>query len=328
MDSGDTLVVGMGATTQDVVLSASVAAGATSLSITSVTPTADFAVGTPVTDLTTPGANLDGSVWTVTRGAEGTTPVTHGSGFTVNNVVTAGSIPNNLVAPLELPATTSDPLTTQGGNTLDDGSGNAVVNGDLTIDTATIETEWRNPPGQTFGKISLSLANITGQNGILLKQTSVNPVDIETVTTHPGDVVTSIRHEPRPGFTIGPAIPEIQVGPPGAAWVGISSAGLFSVSHVNPNPALPALPTNPPVSGTVYQNTTGGPILIAVPVTGGSVADTAQWALGSTDTPADWGGADTVAIDEVKTIHLTVPNGWYWSLTTGATIGTADVLGS
>ena len=31
--------------------------------------------------------------------------------------------PNNLVAPLVLPATTAGPLTTQGGNTLDDGSG-------------------------------------------------------------------------------------------------------------------------------------------------------------------------------------------------------------
>ena len=114
-------------------------------------------------------------------------------------------------------------------------------------------------------------------------------------------------------------------GPPDMVYgLVITRAG----AHINPYFSTPALSTNPPVSGTVYQNTTGGPIQIALPVTGGTAADTAQWALGSTDTPGDWGGADTVAASEVKTLHLTVPNDWYWSITTGATIGTADVLGS
>lgn len=92
MNSGDSLVVGVGATTQDVELSDAAAAGATSLSITSVTPSADFAVGTPVTDLTTPGANLDGTTWSVIRGVEGTTPVAHTAGFTVQAVATAGGL--------------------------------------------------------------------------------------------------------------------------------------------------------------------------------------------------------------------------------------------
>lgn len=34
--------------------------------------------------------NVDGTTWTVTRGAEGTTPVAHTSGFTIQQVVTAG----------------------------------------------------------------------------------------------------------------------------------------------------------------------------------------------------------------------------------------------
>jgi len=92
MVSGDTLVVGVGATTQNVVLSAAAAAGATSLTITSVTPTADFAVGSPVADVTTPGANVGGTTWGVTRGAEGTVPVAHIAGFTVQNVATAGGM--------------------------------------------------------------------------------------------------------------------------------------------------------------------------------------------------------------------------------------------
>jgi hypothetical protein len=33
--------------------------------------------------------NVSGTTWTVTRGAESTTPVAHGANFTVQNVVTA-----------------------------------------------------------------------------------------------------------------------------------------------------------------------------------------------------------------------------------------------
>jgi hypothetical protein len=106
------------------------------------------------------------------------------------------------------------------------------------------------------------------------------------------------------------------------------SGGMDIAGHLNPTYVVATIPTNPPVSGTVYQNTTGGPIQIALPVTGGSVANTAQFALGSSSSPGTWGGDDTIAIDELKTLHLHVPNGWYWSITTGATIGTASVLGS
>lgn len=177
-----------------------------------------------------------------------------GAGVSVN--------PGNteLTAPLELPAEPGKPLTTQGGNTLDDGSGTVSIGG--------------------------------GGNAL---------------------------NVPNGNATVG-----------GTAYVGTVSCGgdVAAEGHINPGYAAAALPTNPPASGTVYQNTTGGPIQIALPVTGGTAADTAQWALGSTDTPGDWGGADTVAASEVKTLHLTVPNDWYWSITTGATIGTADVLGS
>jgi hypothetical protein len=36
--------------------------------------------------------NVSGTTWTVTRGAEGTTPVVHASGFTVQNVITAAAL--------------------------------------------------------------------------------------------------------------------------------------------------------------------------------------------------------------------------------------------
>jgi len=43
--------------------------------------------------------NVSGSTWTVTRGAEGTTPVAHASGFAVIQVVTAAGLDNLLQGP-------------------------------------------------------------------------------------------------------------------------------------------------------------------------------------------------------------------------------------
>ena len=99
--------------------------------------------------------------------------------------------------------------------------------------------------------------------------------------------------------------------------------------HVNATPTTPTLSANPPVSGTVYQNTTGGPIIIVIPITATAVGGSAQLALGSTSSPADWGGAEQIGVSgELHNVQLLVPNGWYWSVTTtNATIGTASVLG-
>jgi hypothetical protein len=161
-----------------------------------------------------------------------------------------------LTAPLELPATTADPLTTQGGSTLDYYGG---------------------APGNAY-------------------------------------------------FTY------LDVGSYQPGGSPAEFAGPLSALHINPNPTTPALPTNPPVSGDVYQNLSGGPIRIKVPVTGGTAAGTVQWALGSASAPPNWGGAETIAISQVKNLDIDVPNGWYWSLTCGGTtaptIGTASVLGS
>ena len=99
--------------------------------------------------------------------------------------------------------------------------------------------------------------------------------------------------------------------------------------HFLPNITQPALPANPPVSGTVYQNTTGGTIKIKIPITATAVGGSAQLALGSTATPPDWGGPEDIGVSgEVHNVELDVPNDWYWSVTVAsATIGTASVLG-
>ncbi len=86
-----------------------------------------------------------------------------------------------------------------------------------------------------------------------------------------------------------------------------------------------------PVSGTVYQNTSGKNLFILLPVTGVTAATTAQLALGSTSSPAAFGGAVTVAVGAVLNLVLLVPINWYWSLTAGTaadlTIGTPSAIG-
>ncbi|MHB1472477.1 MAG: hypothetical protein ACYCV4_02440 [Dermatophilaceae bacterium] len=176
--------------------------------------------------------------------------------------------------PLPLPATTANPLKTQGGNMLDDGSGN------ISLDSSAI----------------LRLGGV-GQNSssVLLTPTAPNTVAVGN----------------------------------GAGGSGNVSAGNIAANHLNAVPTTPALPANPPVSGTVYQNTTGGPILLKIPVTATAIGGSAQLALGSTNAPAAWGGAEQIGVSgELHNVDLLVPNGWYWSITAvSATIGTASVLG-
>lgn len=98
-------------------------------------------------------------------------------------------------------------------------------------------------------------------------------------------------------------------------------------NHLLPKWTAPSIAANPLVSGTVYQNTTGGPIILVVPVTG-TAATTAQAAIGPTSTPVAYGGAATVALNALVNVQMIVPQDYYYSLTaSGATIGTASVLG-
>lgn len=62
---------------------------------------ADIATGYPTEKMLVticPGGTSAGQSWTVTRGADGTTPIAHTSGFTVQQVVTAGTLKGLLQA--------------------------------------------------------------------------------------------------------------------------------------------------------------------------------------------------------------------------------------
>ena len=83
--------------------------------------------------------NVSGSTWTVTRGAESTTPVAHSAGFTVQQVVTAGALGSFAQAGLgDLGGSGDDPQvvsthlasplpTTQGGTGQDAASSSALL---------------------------------------------------------------------------------------------------------------------------------------------------------------------------------------------------------
>jgi hypothetical protein len=86
VSSGGTGAASPGATeTWTVASSAQFGAAATGVSQFHV---ADQAAPTEIIAVT----NVSGTTWTVTRGAEGTTPVTHSAGFTVYQVVSAGAL--------------------------------------------------------------------------------------------------------------------------------------------------------------------------------------------------------------------------------------------
>jgi hypothetical protein len=115
----------------------------------------------------------------------------------------------------------------------------------------------------------------------------------------------------------------------GPAGIGINGSttvtgNLGITGFLNPAYTQPAVTT--PVSGTVYQNTTGGTLELTVGVDF-TVAGTVQWALGDTSAPPAFGPAESGAVGTLCT-RIRIPSGWYYSLTiTGtATIGAPSVL--
>jgi hypothetical protein len=96
--------------------------------------------------------------------------------------------------------------------------------------------------------------------------------------------------------------------------------------------STPTLSANPPVSGTVYQNTNPYAIEIDLPVYA-STSGTAGYvtvAKGSTDTPTaianQYVSGDTSSTS-TQIIRLRVPAGWYYEFTaSGVTFGTASVF--
>ena len=131
--------------------------------------------------------------------------------------------------------------------------------------------------------------------------------------------------------------------------VGISNNAGLTMNIVNPDtvyahfkfvsltssapyisfPYTPTLSANPPVSGTVYQNTNPYAIEIDLPVyaTTSGTAGYVTIAKGSTDTPTAIGNqyvSGDTSSTATQIIRVRVPAGWYYEFTgSGVTFGTA-----
>lgn len=155
-------------------------------------------------------------------------------------------IDNELTAPLELPAEPGKPLTTQGGNTLDDGSGSATV-ADLTIPFATgysvtTPESWTSVSGEGSVEGAVVYTNPAGQLAFYMEGDSGNYVpigDIESKTNN--DYGIKLRLDVRPeannsglrGLVGGPQW-YILGNNNGTLWIGPGSdaSGNFSASTV------------------------------------------------------------------------------------------------
>ena len=177
-------------------------------------------------------------------------------------------------------------------------------------------------------------------------------VQEQIVSVTPGAVGLLVQTPPQTAVGSGAGIAVMSSGNGGAAeywtmWMsgalaftpGLGTGG--QVFLINTNGTLGCLSTgvnlgytpassNPTItSGTVYQNTTSRYVFLYIPVTYSpttTAAATAAFALGASSTPAtiftnsEPAGVTTGRVD---TLTLSIPPGWYYSVTvTNATIGT------
>lgn len=107
-----------------------------------------------------------------------------------------------------------------------------------------------------------------------------------------------------------------------------------SIISTTPSPATATISTNPPVSGTTYQNTNLNNIRLKIPITyNPTTTAAATLATGisptsppTTSTKVSIPAGLTAADGQILTYDIVIPAGWYYELVaTNAVIGTAEV---
>ena len=129
-------------------------------------------------------------------------------------------------------------------------------------------------------------------------------------------------------------VPFYELGSGGVNPVMSSVKNVFNIGTgtITMPPTSITLPANPPISGTVYQNTNPYDIEIDLPVyaTTAGTAGYVTVAKGSTSTPTAIGNQfvnGSTSSTSVDIIRLRVPAGWYYEFTaSGVTFGTASVF--
>ena len=113
------------------------------------------------------------------------------------------------------------------------------------------------------------------------------------------------------------------------SWSNPVVGNLIFSKNVNAPLPVAALSTNPPVSGTVYQNTNPYDIEIDLPVyaTTAGTAGSIQILKGPTSTPVAIATEYVNGATSATAVHLVkvrIPAGWYYEfIATSVTIGTA-----
>ena len=278
-------------------------------------------------------------------------PLQVGTLSTTGNASVAGELSANSLS-VTGSAVVGGPISSAGASingTLST-TGNASVGGELTTDTLNVTTS-----AVVGGTISSNGASINGAVAIDppygfvgdILALEVNGVSKVTVDQS-GNLVaagTVQGADATPGTQ--DLVPISQADTRYAAIAG-SASQTFEAADASPatQEVLPisqadgryaalagSLSTSSPVSGTVYQNGTGQPLTIILPVTYSpttTAAATMTPALGSTSTPGSLPAESEPAglvTGRVRSYVLRVPAGWYYSFTAvNATLGTAQLI--
>lgn len=173
--------------------------------------------------------------------------------------------------------------------------------------------------GQTIGLVVLE----DNQVGITASTTSL------TFFNSISSIGKIMAHRNTFSVPVGTSLPTF-TGFPFSLLLNSQNNAFYTAYWMTYTPAV-SIPANPPVSGTIYQNTNPYDINILLPVyaTTAATAGTVAYGISASSTVTEMtpkfvsGSTSSVAVDIVT---LRVPAGWYYEFTgSGVTFGTAAV---
>lgn len=173
--------------------------------------------------------NISGATWTVTRGAEGTTPVTHTAGFTVNQVTSAGALGSFVQTAGSW--TMAGPLSVS--SSLGVGASAPSGAGLNVIGTATSQLVYVEQQGSAGHCMTLNLTGTGGTTQAALNAVSANSaftcVEISGVETSRGTLKIT-HHGYADGSDSGAAAISIDMQTSTGGSTGTTCGGIFLTS--------------------------------------------------------------------------------------------------
>ncbi len=211
-------------------------------------------------------------------------------GITAGDGISQGASDAKLTAPLSLPAAPGKPLTTEGGVTLDTGSGvsswNIPGNWQTYISSAGVNLSYDGTYQCGLGSVSAPALNGDGTNFYVTANTGTIYLRSRPSTQNNASAVTTT------GFEVYDSA--------GVVTTTLPSDG--GISTTPPAVATPAVPA----SGTAVTNTTGVDVMAYI--AGGTVTEIA---VGATATGIVAGGV-YLAAGQTITLTYSVAPTWTW----------------